>query len=72
MIEIGIDLQDLEDHKLSYFKWEWWQLYLFIVYYSICSVIAIAGQIMIVFYISKYAPKDRPINKMILVDQVSC
>ena len=71
MIEIGINLQDLEDHTLSYFKWEWWQLYLFIVYYIICAVIAILGQIMIVFYIAKHAPKNRPINKMILVDQVS-
>ena len=76
MIEMEVDHHDyeftnVEDHTLPYFKWEWWQLYLFIAYYIICAVIAIVGQTMIIFYIARYAPKNRPINKMILVDQVS-
>ena len=41
------------------------------VLYAICSVIVISGEAMIIIYIGKYAPKDRAINKIILVDQVS-
>ena len=33
-------------------------------------MIEIGGQIMTIVYIRIHAPKDRPINNMILVDQV--
>ena len=52
-------------HKLQY-----WQLVLLICYYSICASIAIVGEALVIFYILQHAPKERPLNKMILIDQV--
>ena len=62
---------NVEDHSIQNLQWDWWLLFLFITYYIICAAIAIGGQSMIIFYIAKYAPKERPINKMILLDQVN-
>ena len=62
---------NIEDQTTAIFKWEWWQRSLVFVLYTICSVIVISGEAMIIIYIGKYAPKDRAINKITLVDQVS-
>ena len=61
---------NIEDQTTAIFKWEWWQRSLVFVLYTICSVIVISGEAMIIIYIGKYAPKDRAINRMIFVDQV--
>ena len=34
------------------------------------ALVGIFGEAMIIFYIKKYSPEGRPINKLILVDQV--
>ena len=61
----------VEDQTAAIFKFEWWKIWLVFILYAICSIIVICGQAMIIIYIGKYAPKDRAINRMILVDQVS-
>ena len=43
---------------------------LFTFLIGICIFLAIVGQGMIIYYIQKHAPKNRPINKMFLIDQV--
>ena len=75
MAQFGVEHQifqiiNVEDQTTAIFKWERWQRYLVFVY-AICSLIVISGEAMIIIYIGKYAPKDRAINKIILVDQVS-
>ena len=60
-----------EDQTAAIFKLEWWNLWLVFLLYAICSITVIGGEAMIIIYIGKYAPKNRAINKMILVDQVS-
>ena len=69
--ELVIDIDELKDHSLVIFRLQWWELVLGISFYTICAVIGAGGSVLIIFYIIKYAPKDRPINKMILVDLVS-
>ena len=61
----------IEDNTAAIFKLEWWKIWLVFLLYTICSVTVISGQAMIIIYIGKYAPKNRAINRMILVDQVS-
>ena len=61
----------VEDQTAAVFKLELWKICLVFLLYAICSIIVICGQAMIIIYIGKYAPKDRAINRMILVDQVS-
>ena len=61
----------IEDNTAAIFKFERWKIWLVFLLYTICSVTVISGQAMIIIYIGKYAPKNRAINRMILVDQVS-
>ena len=69
--ELVIDIDELKDHSLVIYRLQWWELVLGISFYTICAVIGTGGSFLIIFYIVKYAPKDRPINRMILVDLVS-
>ena len=59
------------DETAAIFRLERWNLWLVFLLYTICSITVIGGQAMIIIYIGKYAPKNRAINRMILVDQVS-
>ena len=61
---------ETEDHNLSIYKLEKWQSNILVSFLCVCLVIDIVGKGMIIFYIGNYAPKERPINRMILVDQV--
>ena len=36
-----------------------------------CAVLVIGGQGLIIHYIKNHTPKDRPINRMFLIDLVS-
>ena len=75
MTYFGLDDQifniiNVEDQTVAIFNWEWWKICLLLGLYLISASVALSGQIMIIIYIMKYAPKGRPINEMILVDQV--
>ena len=61
---------DIENHSLSIFGMQGLQFGFLFTFYVIFSLMVITGEAMIVFYIKKYSPKERSINRMILVDQV--
>ena len=63
-------IYNIEDHAVPIFKLQYWQLVLFICYYSVCAIITIVGEAMVIFYIVQHAPKNRPLNRMILIDWV--
>ena len=63
-------ISDIKDHSIPIFKLQYWQLVLFICYYSVCAIITIVGEALVIFYIARHAPKNRPLNRMILIDQV--
>ena len=75
MAYFGLDDQifniiNVEDQTVAIFNWEWWKICLLLGLYLISASVALCGQVMIIIYIMKYAPKGRPINELILVDQV--
>ena len=65
------EIINIENQKIGTFEWEWWILILLFLCYTIGAGIVICGQVMIITYIGKYAPKKQPINRMILIDQVN-
>ena len=67
---LHFEMTDLEDQSLSIFSWQGWSLWVFKCFLAFCGLICIIGRFLIIHYIQKYAPKQRPINRMILVDQV--
>ena len=75
MAYFGLDDQifnviNVEDQTVAIFNWEWWKICILLGLYLINASVALCGQVMIIIYIVNYAPKGRPINEMILVDQV--
>ena len=64
-------IYNIEDHASPIFKLQYWQFVCLICSYSVCAIIAIFGEALIIFYIARHAPKKRPLNRMILIDQVS-
>ena len=53
---------------LSY--WEEWKSDLFFIFNLTCKIVTVIFEGMIIFYIARHAPKKRPINKLILIDEV--
>ena len=64
------DVISIQNQKVGIFEWDWWKLILLFIFYAIGAGIMTCGQVMIIVYIKKFAPKVRPINRMILIDQV--
>ena len=64
------EVNNITDHSVSVYKLKFWQLCTLISTYVMFALATYSGQLMIIWYITQYAPKNRPINRMILVDQV--
>ena len=63
-------ITNIQDETLFVYKLGLWKLCLLISFYVVFALVANCGRLMIVWYIKRYAPKNRPINRMILIDQV--
>ena len=59
-----------KDQTITLFEWDGFESVLVIVYALIMGITNIVCKVLIINYILRYAPKDRPINNMMLVEQV--
>ena len=66
----AFEFEDEGDNSVSVYNLEFWKWCLLISFHIIFATLANIGQVMIIWYIRWYAPKQRPINRMILVDMV--
>ena len=64
------EITNIQEEILFFYKLELWKLCLYISFYVVTALVATFGGLMIVWYIKGYAPKNRSINRMILIDQV--
>ena len=62
---------NIENHSLTTLTWQGMKLYVLVGIIVFNALVGIFGEATIIFYIKKYSPEGRPINKLILVDQVS-
>ena len=62
---------NIENHSLTTLTWQGMKLNILIGIIIVNALVGIFGEATIIFYIKKYSPEGRPINKLILVDQVS-
>ena len=51
-------------------QWQGLKSNSYVILIGICSGLTILGQALIIYYIQRHAPKNRPINQMFLIDQV--
>ena len=71
MEEEKLQIDQLENYSLPMFQWPEWKSKFVVLFSTISIVFSLCGKGMIVYYIKTYAPKDRSMNKMFLIDQVS-
>ena len=72
MIENQTNLTFLDnDNFLLLDYWEKWKSDLFFIFNLTCKIVTVICEGMIIFYIARHAPKKRPINKLIFIDEVS-
>ena len=64
------EIANVTDHMVSVYRLPLLKLSVLISFFVIFSILGKIGQLMIIWYLKEYAPKNRPINRMILVDQV--
>ncbi len=60
----------VDDHFMPLNIWQEWKSDLSILFSGIWAVVIGSGQGMIIHYIRRHAPKERPINRLFLIDQV--
>ena len=46
------------------------KLDLIFIFSTFCFILTAIGEAMVIYYIARHAPKERPINKLVLIDQV--
>ena len=62
---------DVEDKSVNLIVWDGFYSITLISFVLICGSVCLTSRILVVNYIYRYAPKDRPINTMTLMEQVS-
>ena len=67
----NIQIDSLEDHSLTIFRCQSWPYGFLIGFLTVSTMVTIVGKMMIIYYMTNYAPKRRPINWIILFDQVN-
>ena len=46
------------------------KLDMFFMFSTFCFIVTAVGEAMVIYYIARHAPKERPINILVLIDQV--
>ena len=69
IIHPGLEGLNLEDESVRVIQWHGFFSIILIGLLSVCGVVSTSGKVMIIHFILTKAPK-RPLNKMILFDQV--
>ena len=60
----------VNNQQTSMNVWQEWTSVLCILFLGGSAIVVIGGQGLVIHYIQRHTPKDRPINKMFLIDQV--
>ena len=63
-------MSNAQENTSFFNNWQEWKSDVTFLFKTICAVATIIGQGMIIYYIKRHAPKERPINKLVLIDQV--
>ena len=62
--------EDLSNEKLIVFQWECYKSWVLLIFLILMGGICLLCKFGIILHILRFAPKNRPINKLVFVDQV--
>ena len=63
-------LESFDSKAILIFRWHSWKSPILVGLLVVAMVLSIGGKSMIINYIARFAPRGRPINIMIMIDQV--
>jgi len=64
-------LESFDSKAILIFRWHSWKSPILVGLLVVAMVLSIGGKSMIINYIARFAPRGRPINIMIMIDQVT-
>ena len=65
-----LKLIEVKEESMNLIKWDGLYSVAFISFVAICGSICLLSRVLVINYIYRYAPKDRPVNTMTLFEQV--
>ena len=65
-----LKLIEVKEESMKLIKWDGLYSVAFISFVAICGSICLVSRVLVINYIYRYAPKDRPVNTMTLFEQV--
>ena len=66
----GIQFYNFTDESVELIKWDGGNSIALIASLSICGLVSVGGKSLFIHFYWKYAPRNRPFNKMFVKDQV--
>ena len=65
-----VKLEDFSNQEMQIFKWEAFKTQFLLALLVTTQVFSLGGKTMIINYVARFAPRERPINTLIMIDQV--
>ena len=65
-----LKLIEVKEEYMNLIEWDGLYSVAFISFVAICGSICLLSRVLVINYIYRYAPKDRPVNTMTLFEQV--
>ena len=69
-MEYTIKVEHSTLESVSIYQWDKWKSPLLLVLLATAQAFSFGGKAMMINYIARFAPRDRPINTLIMIDQV--
>lgn len=65
-----LKLEDFASQEMQIFKWGTFKTPFLLTLLVTTQVFSLGGKSMIINYVIRFAPRERPINALIMIDQV--
>ena len=65
-----IFLEKIVDESIQILKWEGWKSWCLALFMSASGLCSLGFKALIINFVTRFAPKDRPLNTLILFQQV--
>lgn len=70
-LENPILLESFDSELIQIYQWGNWKSPILLGLLAVTQIFSLGGKTMIINYIARYAPRERPINTVMMIDQVT-
>ena len=70
-LENALMLESFDSKAIRIFTWDSWITPILLGLLAVVTVFSVGGKSMMINYIARFAPRGRPVNIMIMIEQVT-